>query len=205
MKRILVLASISLAISAGCGGTTVTAVGSGSGGSTTTKTTTTGTTTSGLTLSSSSSSSSSGSGACTGVPSWIDMAVDNGAPEHLTSWCPGSVWNPENSTTPFGYEFAVAELHVVGCGGVEGIELVATPATAPGAFTMGSAKYTDPMGGVWWTMPGSMFQVTVTKLGPLGDTIEGTFSAWTEQPNKQQAHPVTGSFHVCHVEDLLPP
>jgi hypothetical protein len=201
-------AVVPAALLAACSGNVATVgSGSGSGGSSTTSSSAGGAATSSGTSSSSGSTGSSGGGCV----SSIDLAVDNAAPKHLTSICAGASWNPTNSAAPIGYgveggftNMFIAQ-HVLGCvgaaAGSEGIELVTYMAMSPGKYTSGSSTYTDPMGGVWTTIGATSYQVTLTKVGPVGDSIEGTFSDFVGQPMKQQAHPLTGSFHVCHVPD----
>jgi hypothetical protein len=210
MKRsAFVLAWTPAAVLAACGGTVSTiAGGSGPGGATSSASATSSTTsTGGITAS---ASSSSGGVSCA---SSIDLVVDNGAPEHLTSICAGATWNPTKSSAPIGYVSSsgnpLETLHVLGCASAaapsEGIEFAVDHIAGPGTYMTGTASYTDPMGAAWTTMGFLMFQVVVTKLDLVGGFIDGTFSAFTGQPNHQQAHPVSGSFHVCHVQDQIGP
>jgi hypothetical protein len=195
--------------SSGAGGSTSSSTSSGSTSSTTTSSSTTssGTTTS----SSSSTGSSSGDGGCT--TGSIELVLDFGAPETLSSACMGS-WNPKNVPGAEGYVIAGGpppggyDLFVVGCASnaavSEGLLLEASAMT-PGTYTTGMVQYTDP-GGSQWAYPIGPFKITYTKLGMVGDTIEGTFAATvTHVMNGNAAHQLEGSFVVCHQPDELLP
>jgi hypothetical protein len=92
------------------------------------------------------------------------------------------------------------DLHIVGCQfpmvGSQGIQMIAAGVTAPGQFSAGTMSYTDPMGQQW---SASAFQVNVTKLGPVGDTIEGWYFGMLQHGTASME--VKGGFQVCHVPD----
>ena len=92
-------------------------------------------------------------------------------------------------------------LRVVGCktsaAKSEGVVLEALNANTVGTYTMGTPHYTDTNGMAWGT-GADPFNMVVTKLGPAGQPIEGTFTATSG------AHSLTGSFHVCHGTDFHP-
>jgi hypothetical protein len=174
----------------------------------------------GAAASSASSGSTSGAGgagggACVGA---IDLVVD-GAPEHLPSACSG--YNPQMSLQAIGYlieggvvppddggvSLGGPRLEMFGCASAavasEGVELLAYDVTAPGSFTVGLVRYTDA-GGLSWGMMSDPFVLDVTKLGPVGDSIEGTVTA-TVSMGGNAAHDITGSFHVCRAPDEIFP
>ncbi len=163
----------------------------------------------GQTTSSSSSSSSSGAGGspCQG-PGTVDVVV-GGQAAHFTANCASDTFNPTGVATAVGFltEGGVAPgvsiLHVYGCAttatGSAGLSLSVGDVTAAGTFTDGSVTYT---GGL--SNPGSL-DVVVTKLGAVGDTIEGTLSGVLTAPPTELAIAITGTFSVCHSEDQLVP
>jgi hypothetical protein len=66
-------------------------------------------------------------------------------------------------------------------------------------------QYSDP-GGSTWGFPNDQHTITYTKLGMVGDTIEGTFTATVSHVmNGNAAHLLSGSFIVCHQPDELVP
>jgi hypothetical protein len=142
----------------------------------------------------------------------VDLVVGS-TPVHLASDCASDTWNPGMATTPVGYllEGGVApglsNLNVYGCVSKavnsEGISLLVSGVKAPGTFTSGTATYTDAGGAAWSN--GGALMVTVTKLGAVGGTIEGTLSATVTHPPSQVAQTIAGSFKVCHIGDELVP
>ncbi len=199
----------------GAGGTSSTST-TGAGGASSTSTTGAGgassTSTTGAGGASSTSTTSTqgtgGAGACAGT---IDVALDNGAPVHFTSVC-YQTFGSTLTTQPVGYLFsggaagAPHGLDIVGCAGPgpqsQGLTLSALDAMGPGTYTMGSTTYTDAAG-VTWGMSGDPFKLQVTKLEGVPGVIEGSFTVMASQGSA--AHLLQGTFHVCHVEDLLTP
>jgi hypothetical protein len=141
----------------------------------------------------------------------VDVDVASGLHLHLTSDCASDAWNPTNATTPVGYLLeggigpGMSTLYAYACqseaASSEGIVLTVPSVTAPGKFAISNLTYTDAQGTAW--SGGS--QVSITKLGAAGDTIEGTLSAWVSAPPADVAMPVTGSFTLCHLQDELVP
>jgi hypothetical protein len=80
-----------------------------------------------------------------------------------------------------------------------GVSFSVPMVTATGSFTSGSVTYTDSSA-AQWTNPAN-FDVTLTKLGVVGDTLEGTFSGDVIHPPSQVAQMVSGSFKVCRLPD----
>jgi hypothetical protein len=68
--------------------------------------------------------------------------------------------------------------------------------TTTGSFPA-SATFVDAMGTTWMSV---MNNVDVTKLGPVGDTIEGDYYGAFVAPGKPMMF-VKGDFQVCHVPD----
>ena len=203
MRFLFTIASLALLLAA-CGGNVEigsSGATSGAGGSTATGSTGAGET----------------GGACV---AYVDPVVDDGAPHHLTSVC-ASGWNPQMSPQPIGYlieggvvppvdggvSLGGPRLEIFGCAsaapGSEGVELLAYDVTAPGKFTVGLTRYTDA-GGLSWGMMSDPFVLHVTKLGAVGDSIEGTVTA-TVTHGGNAAHTIAGSFHVCRAPDELVP
>ena len=167
--------------------------------------------------SSAGSSSGVGGAACAG---YIDLAVDDGAPQHLASCCAGE-WNPQMSPQAIGYliqggvvpfvdggpSLDGPRLEMFGCAsaapGSEGVELLAYDVTAPGNFTIGLVRYTDA-GGQSWGVMSDPFVLDVTQLGVVGDFIEGTVTATVSQGGNA-ARAIEGSFHVCRAPDEIVP
>jgi hypothetical protein len=137
--------------------------------------------------------------------------VDNGALQHWSSNC-ASGWDP-SATSAIGYAFAGGPvgaphgIQIVGCKSAaaqsEGIQFRVLDAQGPGTYTMGSTQYTDTTG-VTWGFDTDPFKVTLTKVESTGGVIEGTFSEFVTHGGSA-AHSIAGSFHVCHVMDLLAP
>ena len=194
---------------AACGGKAVIDGSStgGTGGAGGTSTTTTTHTTS--TTSSSSSTGGAGGTECLGE---LEVVVDNGAPVPFASMCQGA-WGSDESNKAVGYMFSGGPapgsqgLVVLGCAhsyaGSQGIILAPRNATSPGTYTAGTATYTDENGGSWGA-DGDPFHMTVTKLGPVGGSIEGTFQALVTHGGNA-GHNVSGTFNVCRVSDMLAP
>jgi hypothetical protein len=229
-RSLLSLASLTIVLSAAaCGGSVATqsagsgasgaggATGSTSGSATTGSTSgsattgsTSGSTTASSTSGSATASSTSGTGGAGGGPcaGSVDLVVDNGAPQHLTSVCSGQ-WNPDQSMLPIGFieqggpPPGIANMNVVGCvdsaAGGEGIELSVPNGTTPGAYTTGFAQYTDGNGVVWGMVAGP-YQVTFTAVGAVGEAVDGTFSTMVSDA-ADDTHAVAGSFHVCRAPD----
>ena len=205
----LLVAAAGLFGLAACGSSVETIGGSG-GANTTTTHTGTGTTTTTTTTTWTSSGGGSGGGSpCAGE---IQLVVDNGSPEILTSICQGA-WGSSESSKAVGYIFSggpypgTQGLVVLGCAGPEaaseGILLSPADAIAPGHYTAGTTSYTDP-GGITWGVSGDPFDMTVTALGPVGGSIQGTFSVMVTHGGNA-AHDIEGTFDVCHVTDLNAP
>lgn len=182
---------------------------SGGGGGGTTTGTTTSTTSTTSTSSEGGAGGGTGGGSCSG---YVDVAADNGAPTHYATFCSGG-WGSGESSTAVGYLFeggpapGVQVFQIVGCLGAgpgsEGITLGVDDATAPGTYTKGSTQWIDPGGGAWG-VEGDPFDVTITKLDPVGGVVEGTFSAMVTHGGNA-AHALSGAFHVCRVSDMLAP
>lgn len=160
-----------------------------------------------VTSTATSTTTGAGGGTCV---STIQLVADNGAPVELTSICAGATYNPSNSTVPIGYLFqggpppGESNLTLLGCvsdaPGAEGIQLFTDDVFGPGTFYGGTATYTDAMGTA--STSTSNYEVTIMTLGPLGQAIEGTFAATTQtQGPAIIVHFLSGSFHICHVED----
>jgi hypothetical protein len=157
-----------------------------------------------------SSSTSSSSGCTMGA---IDLDVDDAGTRHFPAACAGV--SPSMAKAAVGYlvEGGAApgahDLHVAGCAsadaGAEGVALTIPQVLAAGMFASGDATYTPPMGSTWTTMDGGAFALSLTKLGPVGDTIEGTFTASVSPPMSQASHALSGWFHVCHAADVIAP
>lgn len=98
-------------------------------------------------------------------------------------------------------------LRVVGCktsaAKSEGVVLEALNANTVGTYTMGTPHYTDTNGMAWGT-GADPFNMVVTKLGPAGQPIEGTFTA-SSTNGGSAAHSLVGSFHVCRGGNFFPP
>jgi hypothetical protein len=128
----------------------------------------------------------------------------------LASDCAGT-WNPKMTTQAEGYVLqggpapGVYALHIVGCASAaansEGLDISLSDAKAPATYTAGLVRYTDPQGS-GWGYANDPFKVTITKLGAVGDTVEGTFSATVAHVmNGNAAHLLTGAFTVCRQPD----
>ncbi len=149
-----------------------------------------------------------GAAACNGT---ITVAIDNGAPQTFASTCNGN--GSDLTDTALGYVFAggaVGSPHgirIVGCTTAEpsaqGVIMEALDAGGAGTFTSGNTYYTDENGDAWG-VPNDPFEMTLTKVEPTGGVIEGTFSVIATHGGNA-AHSLSGSFHVCHVADLLAP
>jgi hypothetical protein len=209
----LLVSAASLLGLAACGSSVETVDGSG-GATTTTTPTGTGTTTSTSTSTTTTTWTSSGGGSGGGAPcaGEIQLVVDNGSPEILTSICYGA-WGSNDSTKAVGYIFSggpapgTQGLVVLGCvgpeTGSEGIQLAPEDAIGPGDYTAGSTTYTDP-GGMTWGVAGDPFAMTVTNLQPVGGSIQGNFQVMVTHGGNA-AHNLEGTFDVCHVTDMQVP
>ena len=211
----LLLASLTLLLLPACGAKVAvdgSAAGSGGAGgaggslatnatvgTTTVGTTTVGTTTVGTT--------STGGAGCNGS---VDLAFD-GQPLHLLSSVCGNTWNPTMATGATGFIFAggpapgVEGLNLDGCAslddGSEGLQLSLPSVTGPGKVVAGSAQYNQKLGETLFSVDNSLV-VDITKLGAVGDTIEGSFSmVLSANPMTMAEHKLTGTFSVCHVPD----
>jgi hypothetical protein len=118
----------------------------------------------------------------------------------LGSICPNAPWNPTSSSGPIGYllrggpSSEISDLNVVACNGPESIQLIASGVTTPGTFSANATIFTDAK-----TLNS---QVIVTKLGPVGDTIEGNFHLVLAPKSPDGALTlINGDFQVCHVPD----
>jgi hypothetical protein len=213
MRLLLPHVSLTLLLAA-CGGN----VALGDAGATVGATSGTGASTAMGSASTASTSGAGGAGgACVG---YVDLVVDDGAPQHLTSVC-SSGWNPQKALQPFGFiieggvvppddggvSLGGPRLEMWGCVSVapdsEGVELLAYDVSGPGAYTVGLVSYTDAGGTSWGTMSDPI-AIDVTELGVVGAPIEGTVTA-TVSHGGDAAHKVTGSFHVCRAPDELVP
>ena len=192
----LLLAALPFVAFAACGGSVATEGTTGSSSS------------SSGSSSSSASSSSSGGAACVGS---VSLSV-GGAALQFASSCASNIWTPSPSTTPVGYLLVSTEpgmtfLNVFGCASEASasqglaLDVLDLTGTGTGTFTSGTATYTDA-GGAAWSSNGAL-DVVVTKLGAVGDTIDGTFSATVTHPPSQIAQSITGSFSVCRIVDEL--
>ncbi len=138
----------------------------------------------------------------------VDLVVGNAAPLHLPSDCASDTWNPSMSTTPAGYLMqggpppGASTLDGFGCVSKavasEGLSFSVAGVKAPGTFTSGTATYTDAQGANWVS---GAFNLTVTKLGAVGDTIEGSLTATVTHPPSLVAQSISATFKVCHIED----
>jgi hypothetical protein len=81
----------------------------------------------------------------------------------------------------------------------EGVELLAYDVSGPGSFTVGVVLYTDAAGTAWGLMS-DPFVLDVTRIGAVGDSIEGTVKANVSRGGNA-AHELAGSFHVCRAPD----
>src|SRR6185503_6039955 len=186
--------------------------GTGAGGAATSSSTGTGAGGASSTTSSTSGTGGQGAGGGSACAGYIDLVEDNSAPKKLTSICQGS-WGSSESTTAVGYSFSggpfpgVQALEVAGCAGPgpksQGIHLSASDAMNPGTYTKGTTFYTDT-NGIDWGAANDPFKVTFTTIEAVGGVIEGTFSVIATHGGSA-AHTVTGSFHVCRVQDELAP
>ena len=153
--------------------------------------------------------STSATGGCVGS---LTVTIDNGAPTNWGASCAGT-YGASYSATAAGWIFAggpppgFEALDIAGCAssvaGSTGLTLSITNAMGPGNYMMGTAQYTDPMGGVW-SQPGGPFNVTVTAFNPVGGSIDGKFSVGLSKGGNA-AHLLDGTFHACHVVDELTP
>lgn len=207
----------------GCGGTvaqTTSASTSGSGGSGTSSSSASAGTGGSASASASAASSggtggqgtggagTDGGGPCVGS---IDLGIDNKALQHFLFECNGDT-DANQWTTPVGYHFngnlpgAPQGLRIVGCKTTaafsEGLVLEAYGATGVGTYTKGLPQYTDP-GGFVSGNPNDSFNMVVTTFGAVGEPIDGTFSVTSS--GGSTPHTLTGSFHVCHGADFMPP
>jgi hypothetical protein len=144
------------------------------------------------------------------VESYFDLAIDDGAPVHLTSAC---AWDPAPSGPtanlgPAPYQPKQRQLDVGACVstamGAEGIGINTQGSVVAGPATFGcEAAYTDPMGNTWASqlLDSGMCTLTVTKLGAVGESVEGTVSATVGQAMVGPAHKIDGSFHICRSPD----
>jgi hypothetical protein len=188
----------------------------GTGASTTTGTfgtggsTSTGTFGTGGDVSTTTTGTGAGGGACEG---YVDLVVGNGAPLHLTSDCASDSNDQDATATASGFlteggpSPGVSLVHVFGCvtKGLQsqGLAFYADDVTGPGTSVSGTATYTDAQGSDWTSVGG--FDVTITKLGAVGDTIEGTLGTAVTHPPSDIAEPITATFKVCHIKDELVP
>ena len=191
----------------GTGGTAATSTSSGM--STTTGTGGDATTTTSSTSSGSGTGGAGGGSACSG---FIDVSEDGGATQHFASICEGT-WGSSETMTAVGYHFSggaapgADHLEIIGCASAgaksAGLHLTTPKVDAPGTFTDGSASYTNSMGAGWST-GFDPYKIVITKLGPPGGVIEGTFTLSVTGPTDSMKK-LTGTFHVCRVADQNAP
>jgi hypothetical protein len=144
----------------------------------------------------------------------MELVVDNGAPEELPSSCAGT-WGA-SSPEADGYYYAGGPpgaphgLAIEGCASAMaksvGVQFAATNGDGPGTYSMGTIQYTDGNGSTWG-VSGDSFTLIVTQgpsFGTPGGAFDGTFTANVSHGGNA-AHMLSGSFHVCHVHDLLAP
>jgi hypothetical protein len=156
---------------------------------------------------SSATTSGAGGGACMGT---VALAVGTGVPDLLTSDCATDTWNPGMAHTPVGYLLeggpppGASNLDGYGCASgaasSKGLSFIAPDVKAPGTFTNGTATYTDDQGNVWTNTNGG-FSITITKLGAVGDTIDGIVTATVTHPPSGLAQNVSAKFTLCHIND----
>ena len=117
------------------------------------------------------------------------------------------------TTSPVGYIFSgdpapgVQRFNIAGCASAspnaEGIYLSLDNASTPGTYSGGSTSFTDA-GGIMWGVVGDPLEVTLTTFQQVGGAVDGSFKA-TVTHGGNAAHFVSGSFHVCRVQDELAP
>jgi hypothetical protein len=95
----------------------------------------------------------------------------------------------------------ISDLHIVACSGPnpksEGIHIIQQNVMGPGMFFGNGTTFVDALGTPWTAL---MIEVNVTKLGPVGDTIEGNYFGSFGGPGQPLLN-VKGDFHVCHTPD----
>jgi hypothetical protein len=146
-----------------------------------------------------------GGASCTAM-SEVLINPSMGTPAMVSSIGANAPWNPNMGSSAIGYLLqggpppGLNDLHIVACQfpmvGSEGIQILASNVTGPGMFSKGAAVYIDAMGEPW---SATVFQVNVSKLGPVGDTIEGWYFGMFQLNNATIG--VKGNFVVCHVPD----
>ena len=124
----------------------------------------------------------------------------------LGSSCVGT-WGTMWTSVPTGFYIdggpapGIHLLRIEGCAtantGSQGVRVLADNADAPSTY-LGSVGYQDAQGQVWATM-GDSAKITLDKIGPVGDVIEGSYV--TKVYNGVGVMDLAGSFRVCHVED----
>jgi hypothetical protein len=156
--------------------------------------------------------SSSGGLACAASSQVVVYPNMGPAQATFTSVCASAVGNPDMISTAYGYLVlggvnpGMSSLQIYGCQsasiGSEGVYLTSSDVKGPGTFANGLMYFTDAMGGLWSSVKSSL---TVTKIGPVGDTIEGYFNGAFAEPSHPNLLVVKGTFSVCHGPDLAGP
>jgi hypothetical protein len=210
MSRYFVCGSLlCLVATAACGGSVESHGGSGGATTTTTGQSTDSTTT----MSSSSTTTSSGGGGgsapCAGE---VQVIEDNGSPQIFGSVCDSS-WGSDHSDKAVGYIFmggpapGAQGLVILGCAspqsGSPRLSLAPTDAVTPGTYTAGTTSYTDSQG-ITWGVSVDPFELTVTSLGDVGESIVGFYSVMVTHGGNA-ARDLAGSFDVCRIPDMIAP
>jgi hypothetical protein len=130
-------------------------------------------------------------GAC---PGRIALTVDDGAPVSLTSRC--GAGGPANGSAVTnrrdrGPDIVIIQGCVTAAPGSLRVDITALGGGAPGTYMQLNAEYTDASGSVLF----GVGTLTIDTWGPVGGTIDGTFSLTAS------GHALAGMFSVCHTPD----
>jgi hypothetical protein len=144
---------------------------------------------------------SSSSGTTVTCGGYIDLSVDDGASSKLVHECPagpGDWWaeSPDPAATVMTVSMGM-NVQGSGCSNDadHDLSLTFTLDTDDSALTYIDASgvtFSNPYLGAF---PPS---IQVTSVGPVGGTVDGTFSAMVQ--SQTGMHSVSGSFHLCRVQ-----
>jgi len=137
--------------------------------------------------------------------SYVEVTDIQGSAK-LGSICAQS-WGAKWSSTPVGFYVnggpapGIHALEIEGCASSaaesEGLRLGADGPDVPGTYA-GTAVYRDAQGQDWADM-GASVELTLDKVGPVGDVIEASYVAHLF--HGAGVLDLKGAFRVCHVED----
>jgi hypothetical protein len=126
--------------------------------------------------------------------------VGDGGTQAFASNCALDLWNPNGATSPVAYQTqgGATDFTIYACATVAsnaaGMSIVVYGlVTGPGTFST-SVQYTDPTG-KGWAGPGTL---VLTKVGSVGDTVEGTFTGMLTLPATQAFE---ATITACRIPD----